>query len=124
MAMKYISVFTCLLGMVSFSIVLAGDVSGTWALEVQTPVGKGHPTATLKQDGENLSGRYAGKFGESVISGSIKGNQIDFVVHVNVNGKTTDLHYMGALDGEAMKGTVSGGEFDGSAEIDQHALGV
>jgi hypothetical protein len=101
--------------MVSLSVVLAGDVSGTWALEVQTPTSKGTPTATFKQDGENLTGRYAGKFGESDISGTIKGSQIDFVVHVMVNGNKTDIHYIGTLDtAEGMKGTVAGGAGDGT----------
>lgn len=113
--MQRIATFTCLLGMVSLSIVLAGDVSGTWAIEFQTPGGKGHPTATLKQDGEKLSGRYAGKFGESEISGSIKADQVDFVVHVVVDGKKTDIHDTGAMDpaGE-MKGAVTGGAGDGA----------
>jgi hypothetical protein len=107
--------FAALLGLMSLSVVLAGDVSGTWALEVQTPTGKGTPTATLKQDGESLSGRYAGKFGESDISGTIKGTQIDFVVHVNVNGNKTDIRYSGTLEAaETMKGTVAGGAGDGT----------
>jgi len=104
-----------LLGLVSLSVVLAGDVTGTWALEIQTATGKGTPTATLKQDGESLTGHYAGRFGESEISGTVKGNQVDFVVHVIMDGKKTDIHYVATLESDgSLKGTVSGGPGDGT----------
>jgi len=104
-----------LLGLVSLSVVLAGDVTGTWALEIQMANGKGSPTATFKQDGESLTGHYAGRFGESEISGTVKGNQIDFVVHVMMNGNKTDIHYVGTLESDGtLKGTVTGGPADGT----------
>jgi hypothetical protein len=104
-----------LFGLMSFSMVLAGDVSGTWAMEVRTATTKGTPTATLKQAGESLSGKYAGKFGESDITGTIKGNQIEFVVNVMMNGNKTEIRYSGTVDSEeGMKGTVSGGPGEGT----------
>jgi hypothetical protein len=113
--MKYKLALASLLSLASLSVVLAGDVTGTWALDIQTANGKGSPTATLKQDGENLTGNYAGRFGESEISGTVKGNQIDFVVHVVMNGNKTDIRYAGTLENDGtLKGTVSGGPGDGT----------
>src|SRR5438105_6493404 len=38
----------------------AGDVSGTWIMDVQTPAGSGKPTFVLVQKGADLSGTYKG----------------------------------------------------------------
>ncbi len=87
------------------------DVSGTWALEVETPQGKGTPTFTFKQDGEKLSGQYRGQFGEAPVNGTIKGSAIEFWVDVTVEGNSLRLTYSGTVDKDSMKGTVKLGDF-------------
>ena len=52
------------------------DVSGTWTFDVQTEAGSGTPTVTFKQDGEKLTGHYAGTFGEADLTGTVKGADI------------------------------------------------
>ncbi len=58
----------------------AADVVGTWNLTVKTQAGTGAPTLVLAQDGEKLNGIYTGRFGTSPITGTIKGNAIEFTL--------------------------------------------
>lgn len=89
----------------------AVDVSGTWALEVDTPQGKGTPTFTFKQDGEKLSGQYRGQFGEAPVNGTIKGNALEFWVDVTVEGNSLRVTYSGTVEKDSMKGKVKLGDF-------------
>ena len=48
------------------------DVSGTWALTVETANGTGNPSVTLNQDGGKLTGNYSSPlFGEQMVTGTI-----------------------------------------------------
>ena len=40
------------------------DVTGTWKVEVEVGGQTGEPVFTLKQDGEKITGKYKGSFGE------------------------------------------------------------
>src|SRR5262249_25883226 len=44
-------------------------IAGEWNLTVESPNGPATPTATIKQDGEKLTGTYKGRFGESPLTG-------------------------------------------------------
>lgn len=83
------------------------DVSGTWALEVNTMGGTGTPTLVLKQDGEKLSGHYAGRYGEAPIAGTIKGAEFTFSFEMGNEGNTATIVYTGKVEKDTMKGTVS-----------------
>jgi hypothetical protein len=82
------------------------DVSGAWAVEVQTDAGAGSPGFTFKQDGEKLSGKYKGMLGESDLSGTVKGDKIEFSFKVSGQVEGTVV-YTGTTDGKTMKGKVS-----------------
>jgi hypothetical protein len=87
------------------------DVSGAWAFQVETPAGSGTPTFTFKQDGEKLSGQYKGAFGEAPLTGTLKGNKIDFTIKVQAQGQEATLNYTGTFEKDGtMKGTVNLGE--------------
>src|SRR5713101_1513454 len=58
-------------------IVLAADVSGKWNFQVNLDAGSGSPTFTFKQDGETLTGAYAGRLGSAKVSGAVNGDRID-----------------------------------------------
>ena len=81
------------------------DITGTWNFEVETEAGTGNPTFTFKQEGEKLSGRYKGAFGEADLSGTVKGNQVEFSFKVTGNFEGT-ITYTGTVDGNTMKGKV------------------
>lgn len=82
------------------------DVTGAWDVEVQTDQGSGNPAFTLKQEGEKLTGNYKGLLGESALTGTVKGDKIEFSFKVSgqVEGTVT---YTGTTDGKTMKGKVS-----------------
>lgn len=86
-------------------------VSGEWALTVETPNGTGTPSVIFKQDGEALTGTYKGRFGESQLKGSVKGNEIKFSVTVSPQGQDVVVEYSGTVDGDSMKGKAKFGEF-------------
>jgi hypothetical protein len=86
------------------------NVNGEWALTVETPNGTGTPTVTFKQDGEKLTGTYKGRFGESPLKGTIKGNDIKFSVTVSVQGQELVIEYSGTVDGSSMKGKAKFGD--------------
>jgi hypothetical protein len=82
------------------------DVTGAWNIEVETSAGSGNPSFNLKQDGEKLSGKYKGLLGEFDVTGSLKGNQIEFSFKATGQVDGTVV-YTGTTDGKTMKGKVS-----------------
>jgi len=87
------------------------DVSGAWAFNVETPAGAGTPTFTFKQEGEKLTGQYKGAFGEAPVTGTVKGNKIDFTIKVQAEGQEATIAYTGTVEKDGtMKGTVNLGE--------------
>jgi hypothetical protein len=89
------------------------DVSGVWIFTVESPAGKSNPTLTFKQDGEKLTGQYSSQLmGQADLTGTIKGQAIEFVVSATVQGMPIELKYTGAVDTkDSMKGTLSAGDF-------------
>jgi hypothetical protein len=89
------------------------DVSGVWIFTVESPAGKSNPTLTFKQDGEKLTGQYSSQLmGQAAVTGTIKGQAIEFVVSATVQGTPIELKYTGAVDTkDSMKGTLSAGDF-------------
>jgi hypothetical protein len=89
------------------------DVTGVWTFMVESAAGSSSPTLTFKQDGEKLTGRYSSQLmGEVELSGTVKGQTIEFVVSSNVQGAQIELKYTGTIDSkDSMKGKLSAGEF-------------
>jgi hypothetical protein len=87
------------------------DVSGAWTFQVEFSGGSGTPSMTFKQDGEKLTGQYSGQLGEAPLTGTVKGNAIEFAIDVDVQGTAAHIVYSGTVEKDAMKGTVKLGEF-------------
>lgn len=85
----------------------AVNVTGAWAVEVETQAGSGSPSFTLKQDGEKLTGRYKGQLGEADLTGTVKGGQIEFSFKLTGGQVEGTIVYTGTTDGKTMKGKVS-----------------
>jgi hypothetical protein len=99
----------------------AADVAGTWKLKVETRAGTGTPTLVLVQDGEKLSGTYTGRFGESPVTGTIKGNALVFSFTGSGPMGSAEVTYTGVVDGADVSGTMTmgamaGGNFTGHKE--------
>jgi hypothetical protein len=84
------------------------DVTGKWTLTVQSDAGTSMPTATFKQEGEKLTGHYSSMLvGEAELTGSVKGQAIEFTVLGEVQGTQIQLKFEGTLDGkDSMKGKL------------------
>jgi len=79
----------------------AADISGGWQFSLQTPTTKGSPSFEFKQDGDNLTGTYSGKFGKAALSGTVKGDQVEF----SFDAPSGKFLYKGTVDGPtSMKG--------------------
>jgi hypothetical protein len=87
------------------------DVTGTWAMAVETGAGSGTPTIVLKQDGEKLTGQYSGQLGEAPVTGTLKGSAIELAYDIAVQGTAIHVTYSGTADSTSMKGAVKLGDF-------------
>jgi hypothetical protein len=103
-----------LLPFISFVLLLAvagmalaadapANVAGNWSVEVSGGAGKTTQTITLKQDGATLTGTFKGPRQSGTIDGSVDGKNIKFHVTARI-----PLDYTGTVDGDTMKGTMSG----------------
>jgi hypothetical protein len=88
-------------------------VAGKWNVTLELPSITGHPVVTLKQDGEKLTGTYEGRYGESLLTGTIKEKDITFTVTFVAEGMQTQGVFAGKVDGDTMGGDVS---FEGAGD--------
>lgn len=103
--------------MLSMSFAFAADVSGTWQVTVETNQGSGSPIVVLQQQGEKLTGTFNSQvFGEAKITGSVKGNAIEFGFEGDAGGQTIKVIYKGVIESPTvMKGTAVYAGFDEKA---------
>jgi len=93
----------------------SGDISGVWNVTVETPMGTGTPTLTLKQDGDKITGTYKGQLGESPVTGTVKGNDVTLMYKVSPQGEEITVTYTGkrtgadAMSGKAVYGSLGEG---------------
>jgi hypothetical protein len=85
---------------------LAADLSGTWSAEVTLDAGNGTAKFVFTQKGDTLTGTYAGALGEAKVSGTVKGNQVEWTFENDQAGKVV---YKGTLDGQKITGSVDYG---------------
>jgi hypothetical protein len=105
------------LGTVLLAVVLAQgtNVTGDWAFTVTTDQGSGTPTMTFTQDGEKLTGKYNGQFGVADLTGTVKGNAIQFTFTIDVQGQQAPATYKGTVEKNTMKGSMDiGGMVSGT----------
>jgi hypothetical protein len=86
------------------------DVSGVWELTVESQDGTAHPVITLKQDGQQITGSYEGKIGARSLTGSLKNNEITFVVKLKFREVDYDVTYTGTVENDSMKGSIRFGD--------------
>ena len=87
----------------------APTLTGTWLFEVHHSAGVSTPTVTITQKDDKLSGKYVGSYGESELTGTIKGTEFTFMVEVGTEQKVKVV-YTGTLDQDTVKGAVTLGE--------------
>jgi hypothetical protein len=103
-ARLFIGVFVGLL--LATASLSAAEVTGTWKLDVVMDAGSGTATFVFKQDGEKLTGTYQGVLGKADVTGTVKGDKIEF----SFSGRGVDAHYAGKVTGDTMEGTCEYGQ--------------
>ncbi len=96
----------------------AADVTGKWVLQVQLSAGSGSPTFTFQQSGERLSGRYQGALGEADVTGTVKGDDIEFQFTVKSDLGEWTAKYKGKVSGDAMRGRCDYGPAAGEGTFE------
>jgi hypothetical protein len=87
------------------------DLTGTWKAEVEVAGQTGEPTFVLKQDGDAISGRYAGSYGEKDLVGNITGEKFEFKFNIDAG---TTVTFRGTIDGDSVAGEAIYGGFAGT----------
>jgi len=89
------------------------DLTGRWALQVETEAGARTATAALTQEGGKLTGHYASQLGEAPLTGQITGNAFSFQVTLPIEGTPMAVLYTGSVDAAgAASGRVSIGDVE------------
>lgn len=87
-------------------------VDGAWKITMQTPMGAQQATATLKTDGENLTGSFSGAQGNvELTDGKVNGNDVSWKMEVNSPMGKLNLAATGKVDGDKISGSVQLGAF-------------
>ncbi len=110
----------------------SGDISGEWELtregrpgggggggggqrEGRRGGGGGPAKMMIEQDGDTFTGTLELPFGEAKIqNGTIKNNEITFVVQIETPRGNFEMQYTGKVEGDSMAGTWTGGRRGGS----------
>ena len=87
----------------------AADISGTWQFTVETNQGtRILPTAVFQQSGDKLTGTFNSQIlGEVKLTGSVKGNAVEFSFAGDEGGPKIQASYKGTVESPTtMKGTA------------------
>ena len=86
-----------IIALVALSVALsfAADISGKWTFTVDLGGQGGSPTFDFAQKGEALTGTYHGQFGEAKLTGTVKGDKVEF----SFGSEAGSVKYSGTLDG-------------------------
>lgn len=89
-------------------VAVAADITGTWQITVETSAGSGTPTVALEQHGEQLTGTFHSQIlGDAKLTGSVKGNAVEFGFAGSVDGQQIQVTYKGTIESPTvMKGTA------------------
>jgi hypothetical protein len=99
-------------GFVLSTALFAGgaNLSGKWEVQVEGYGASRTQRFDLKQTGDGLSGVYAGKYGESKVTGSVKDGAVEFEMRVIEDEHIITVHYTGTATDDGIKGTVTFGD--------------
>ncbi len=96
------------------------NATGTWKWTRKTQDGQEQEiSATLKQDGEKLTGKLMSPIGEVEIKeGKVKNSEVSFQVTFERDGNQIHVKFSGKLDGDKIKGKVQIGDGDNKRTMD------
>jgi hypothetical protein len=86
------------------------DVTGAWDLHVEAPEGTATPTMDLVQEGEKITGTYAGQMGKARLEGTLQDDRIQFSLTLKFKDRSYPIAYSGTVKGNTMAGTAQFGD--------------
>jgi hypothetical protein len=90
----------------SVNVYTQSSVTGAWDLAVNGPEGPVNATATLKQDGDQVTGEIESQAGKAALAGTMKGNTLSMAFTMQTPQGPMDIKVTGEVDGASMKGTI------------------
>ena len=87
----------------------AADVSGTWAMNLDSANGPVPASLTLKQDGDKVTGTYHGPRNEAPATGTMKDNDLKLSVVINAGGQSVTLAITAKVADDKMQGSLDFG---------------
>lgn len=85
------------------------SVAGVWDLSINGPEGAITAAATLKQDGEKVTGSIDSPQGTAELTGTIKGKALNISFSIPGPNGNLDIKVNGEVDGASMKGIIDFG---------------
>lgn len=85
------------------------DVNGVWDMVVEAPQGAIDVVTTFKQEGEKITGTQASPMGEIAFEGTVVGNEIKWILNLDMGGQQVAIAFAGKVDGESMAGVFEMG---------------
>jgi len=105
-------VFSAILALaltLSASAYAQDSVAGAWDLTIVGPQGPVTATATLKQDGENVTGSIDTPQGVAEMKGTLKGKALNMGFTLQTPQGPIEIKVTSEVDGTSMKGTIDFG---------------
>jgi hypothetical protein len=91
----------------------AFDISGEWNLKVASPEGEHPAKLTITQNGEKITGACSSDHGQQKVEGTLKGDQVHFIVHYSGGDEPMVIPFNGKLQGNKMTGEYKAGDTTG-----------
>jgi len=107
--LRVFSVILALGLIVSAPVHAQSSVAGAWDLAIQGPEGPITATATLKQDGESVTGSIETPQGAAEMKGTYKGKTLNMGFTFQGPQGPIEIKVNGEVDGASMKGTIDFG---------------
>ncbi len=95
--------------LVTSALAAQGSVAGDWDLSINGPEGVITASATLKQDGETVTGTITSPQGTVDLAGTYKGKTVSLAFQIQGPQGALDIKVNGDVDGSDMKGVIDFG---------------
>ena len=107
--MRVISAILVIGLLLSASGYAQSDVAGAWDLAINGPEGPINATATLKQEGEAVTGSIDTPSGPAEMKGTLKGKTLNMAFAMQTPQGPLEIKVNGEVDGASMKGVIDFG---------------
>ena len=83
------------------------DLSGTWTLTIETPMGISNPILTIRKSADGYDGTYESQLGKRGVEDiEVMGQAFSFRMMVSMPMGDFEMVYKGSIDGEKISGTI------------------